>query len=368
MITRVYADNFRCLVNFELRLDRLNLLMGANGTGKSSVFDVVRNLQSFLAGDGRTTELFPAQERTQWVQSAFQRFELGLDISGAAYRYGLTIEHADASKSRVQEETLAVDGKPLFSSRDGEAQLFYDNHTPGPSVSFDSERSGVGIVPAGSDHTRLATFRREMDKIVIASIAPFQMESLSRAESPRLSRRMENFVSWLRRLSHEHLEAMLEVFEQLKQVLPGFRSFRLLEAGEDSKEMKVVFDHPDDSRKSFSLDFRQLSDGQRAMIALYTLIHGLRNERLTLLLDEPDNYVSLREIQPWLTSLEDACGEQFEQAVLISHHPEIINYLGSSSGRWFSRAETGYVLVQPQSLAPTNGLSLSETIARGWEG
>ena len=30
MIRRIYADNFRCLVNFELELDELNVLLGAN--------------------------------------------------------------------------------------------------------------------------------------------------------------------------------------------------------------------------------------------------------------------------------------------------------------------------------------------------
>jgi predicted ATPase len=37
MLKRIYVDNFRCLVNFELKLDRVNLLLGRNGTGKTTV-------------------------------------------------------------------------------------------------------------------------------------------------------------------------------------------------------------------------------------------------------------------------------------------------------------------------------------------
>ena len=33
MITRLYADNFKTLVNFELPLGPMNLLLGANGPG-----------------------------------------------------------------------------------------------------------------------------------------------------------------------------------------------------------------------------------------------------------------------------------------------------------------------------------------------
>ena len=66
MIKRVYADNFRCLVNFELRLDRLNLLLGENGTGKTTVFEVVYRIQQFLAGSAKVTALFPSTEQTRW--------------------------------------------------------------------------------------------------------------------------------------------------------------------------------------------------------------------------------------------------------------------------------------------------------------
>ena len=48
MLTRLYADNFRCLVNFELLLDETNVLLGANGSGKTSVLDVLGRMQEFI--------------------------------------------------------------------------------------------------------------------------------------------------------------------------------------------------------------------------------------------------------------------------------------------------------------------------------
>ncbi|MEW6349418.1 MAG: AAA family ATPase [Thermodesulfobacteriota bacterium] len=58
MIKRIYIDNFRCMVNFELALGPMNLLLGNNGTGKSTVFDVLWRLRSFLAGDGGVASFF----------------------------------------------------------------------------------------------------------------------------------------------------------------------------------------------------------------------------------------------------------------------------------------------------------------------
>lgn len=52
MITRLYADSFRCLVRFQAEFDSIAVLCGANGAGKSSVFDVLCLLQNFGTGDG----------------------------------------------------------------------------------------------------------------------------------------------------------------------------------------------------------------------------------------------------------------------------------------------------------------------------
>ena len=58
MMTRLYANNFRCLVAFKAQFESFGVLCGPNGAGKSSVFDalaLVRNLaigDCFLGGEG----------------------------------------------------------------------------------------------------------------------------------------------------------------------------------------------------------------------------------------------------------------------------------------------------------------------------
>ncbi len=371
MLTRFYADNFRCLVNFELKLDRLNLLMGPNGSGKTSVFEVLRRLQQFMAGDCKIQQAFPARELTRWQARARQRFELDLRVGGNLLNYALTVEHEDGgAKCRVREETLSEGGRPLFNNEYGKVHLYRDDHSEGPVYPYDWTLPALAGVQAANDNQKLTRFRREIASFVIAGISPFQMESESREEATWLTPRMENFVSWYRRLSQENLGAMMDLFGELREVLPGFASFSLKDVGEDAKVLKVLFDQPEGAanrgRKTLSYDFGELSDGQRVLIALYTLIHGLKDSGLTLFLDEPDNYVALREIQPWLRTLNDACGESFEQAVIISHHPEIINYLGASKGRWFERTNDA-ARVRDHPPRAADGLELAETIARGWD-
>ena len=391
MLKRIYVNNFRCLVNFELKLDRLNLLLGQNGTGKTSVFDVLHRIQQFVAGNAKVLTVFPSADLTRWLSlgekratgpqgpigptgdpsysqtAGDQRFELDLEFGECNYSYSLAIEHdEDRRKARIKRESLLVDGKTLFDFQDGQAQLFHDDFTPGPEYPFDWSLSGVGVLQPRHDNKQLTRFREEMEKLIIGTVHPMSMSSESRGDERSLSRNMDNFVSWYRYLSQEHQGAMVDLFQELKQVLPGFSSFSLREAGE-AKILKVLLERPGSDGRPIPYDFSELSDGQRALTALYSLLFGLKDEGVSLFLDEPDNFVALREIQPWLAAVADSAGEHVEQAVFISHHPEMIDSLALPHGRWFERDDNGPVRVSDQPRAQVEGLTPSETMARGWE-
>ncbi|NCO53595.1 MAG: ATP-binding protein, partial [Deltaproteobacteria bacterium] len=99
---------------------------------------------------------------------------------------------------------------------------------------------------------------------------------------------------------------------------------------------------------------------------LYSLLLCLKDLDHTIFLDEPENYISLPEIQPWVMALSDACAEGFDQAVLISHHPELIDYLGAECGKWMERGPLGPARVKKLPEKLDDVLKLSEQIARGW--
>jgi predicted ATPase len=368
MLTRVYVDNFRCLVNFELRLGRLNLLLGENGTGKTTVFEVLDRLRAFVGGDSKVGASFPPRDITRWQTTGLQRFELEMAVGSEAYAYLLIVEHDEERRRvRVKEERLALGGRPLFEFKEGNAQLFRDDFSTGPGYPFDWTQSGVGSLHERPENRKLTRFRQEMAKLVIAQANPAAMSSESRREERTLSRSMDNFASWYRYLSQEQQAALPSLFAELRHVLPGFAGFSIKEAGEDVRVLKVLFDREPANGRSVTYDFTELSDGQRVLIALYSLMFGLKGEGPALFLDEPENYVTLREIQPWLGMLTQLCGDGVEQAVLISHHPEVIDYLAGSAGIWFERDGSGPARVTYDPPALAGGLKVSEAMARGWE-
>lgn len=367
MITRFYVDNFRCLVNFDLALDEVNVLLGPNGTGKTSVLRALLRIQKLIARGATVEELFPTRDLSLTQDRNEQRFELDLLLDEECYRYRLEIGHErDRRRARIDSESLHHDEKPIFAFERGTAQLYHDDYTKGPAYPFDWSRSGIGVLNERSDNRKLTKFRRAMASLVIAGPCPPLFEPEARSEDEFLDPLLRNFVGWYRHTAQENMRAISELFDKLSDALPGFDSMSLTESGENTRTLKVAF-RGNNGRRLDRYGFRQLSDGQRALVALYSLILLSTNGRTSLFLDEPDNYLGLREVQPWLVEVGERCGDTVEQAVIVSHHPVTIDYLAGANGRWFYRDGNGPVRVSSEPDRTVEGISLSETVARGWE-
>jgi ABC-type ATPase with predicted acetyltransferase domain len=114
-------------------------------------------------------------------------------------------------------------------------------------------------------------------------------------------------------------------------------------------------------------DFDELSDGQKVLVALYVLLNSAIEPSTTICIDEPDNFLALAEIQPWLFALSDRIQDMGAQAILISHHPELIDLLAPDHGVIFSRDGVGPVRVDQYRPDSLGKLRPSEMVARGWE-
>lgn len=366
MLKRLYANNYRCLVNFEINFEELTLLMGPNGGGKSTLFDLLFGIRLLIADNAKVNKIFPPEDLTAWIKSPEQVFELDVHGETGLFSYKLVISHnPDIKKQRIELEHLFLDGKPLFEFKQGEVQLYHDDHTPGPKYSFDWSVSALATIGPRHDNKNLSWFKEWADKLFIISLQPKSMTSETEEESDWLDRDGTNFASWYRYISQEHQDKIFQLTQQLRETIPGFHAFKLEQAGKH-RILKVGFTGEDENASPIYFDFEQLSDGQRVMIVLYSLLLGLQDLACTVFIDEPENYVSLPEIQPWLMELSDACGEGFPQAVLISHHPELIDYLGPESGKWIERDPLGPTRVKKLPGQIDEGLKLSEQVARGW--
>ena len=361
MLKRLHIDNYKCLTNFDIPFGELTLLLGANGCGKSAVFEVIGKLRDFIRGDARAGDLFPATDITSWSRKPEQYFELEIDIFEGRCLYRLVVEHElERRWVRVKTEELTFDDKPLFAFKEGEVRLYRDDHSEGPTYSFDWHRSGLAPVAVRRDNTRLCAFRDEVGKFVTLFLQTRRIRGGSDYDAERLSDSGKNFASWYQGHLQENPRRIFYTMDRLREVMPGFVDLRLTQKGSDYRELQAEFTAGGE-RASHVYRFNQLSDGQRALIVLYLLLFA-SDAGETLFLDEPDNYITLPELQPWLAEMEDGCGETLPQTVLISHHPEAMDFLHDKAV-WLGREPESYTRVL--EIRNDTMLKISELYAQG---
>jgi hypothetical protein len=364
LLKRVYIDNFKAMLNFELKLGQLVLLLGSNGCGKTTLADVLSRLRSVVGGVPIEEQFHPTT-LTRWESRRVQTFEIDVSGNAGLYEYHLEVEHTDRPQPRIVAEHLRYDQKPLFVARlddDGvyRARLFRDDHREGPEVLADWSRSGLAQLQSRPENRKLYWFKKWLSELSTVIIDPWGMAGSSEKEEQTLRDDASNFASWYRQMTQEKPARMIHYFDDLKEVLDGFQEVNFVPHGEVFA-LRVKLN-------GINHTWKELSEGQRALISLYSLLHFAVDDGRTTVFDEPENFISTREIQPWLVGLCDRI-ETLEdaQALIISHHPETLNYLAGSSGLLLERKEGGPVRVRKWAEVADSGLEPAEVLARGWE-
>lgn len=367
MIKEIYIDNFRCLTNFRIKPEGFQLFLGDNGSGKTTVLDAIRYIQRLVRGD-HVDDIFNRKSLTIWDKRLNQTIGISLVIDGEVYKYELTIEYANQDdKQRIKREELIWKDSTFFLFDGQEAHLYRINRNTrkteeGAVFPANWGRSVIPTIAKRDDNIPLIRFREELESILLINPVPLVEVNLITSESRTLSEHADNFAQWYRHLLQEQPSISYRAKQLLEDVLPGFEQLSLKEIGQ-SRKLMATFRI---TGKDHDFDFKDISSGQRQLIILYTVLEALRAGTFsTLLIDEPDNFVSMREIQPWLDNLNDICEEQDKQALIISHHPEIVNRMARGTELWFSRQAGSHVVVQP--FPEIAELSPAEVMARGWE-
>jgi predicted ATPase len=372
MLERIYIDNYKCLVNFEYRPGTMQLILGGNGSGKSTLFEVLALLRSLIADGATTAQLFTPSSLTRWQMKNEQAFELGVSGNGGRYLYKLAVEHRSTGPrlempiNRVHREELLFDGQRLFFSEFGKAHLFRDDFSEGPEVVLDWERSGISMLSQRRDNARITWFKDWISRLYRIQINPYRMSPASTEEQSHPVSDLSNYASWYRHLSKGQPRVTFNLSEYLRRIISGFETFSLAKEGETTRLLKAEV--LDGSGGPHKYNFDELSDGQRVIACLYTLLALMKEAQVILVIDEPDNFITLSEIQPWLIELQEQAERHQSQVLIISHHPEMINYLTPLDAVRFDRAPDGPARVAPFAGGGEEALPPSEIIARGWEG
>jgi predicted ATPase len=362
VLTRVYIDNFRSFVNFEYRPERKQLLLGPNGSGKSSLLTAIRYLKWFVQGESNE---FTQSTRTRWQDRPAQVIEIDANLDGKLFEYRVEVGFAAETRAQsVNLERLKVAGTTVFELAEGQIR-FFPGDSSSKAVPLKTNRSSLHLsVLSNSDVRRFVEW---LDRVQCFSIDAYQgkMDEVADNEEREPDFEVENLAGWYRYLVQSYPAENVKFIESLKECMDGFQALKFSSEDDGLRKLRAEFLSPTRKRVSYSLS--ELSEGQRYLIALYMILHFAIRHGDTVFIDEPDNFISLREIQPWLLAAEEATEDCKGQLILISHHPETLNQWAREYGLRFFREENGQVRTKKFEPGQNGNMSPSELVARGWE-
>ncbi len=373
MLQRLYVHNFRCLENFELNLKELpsSLLIGKNGSGKSTVRDVLEIFQKIGRGTNRISDLVKIKDFAKGRSDIPIRFEIDVLLEGKLYQYVLALELPDNFKElRVREEQLKINDALLYSRDIADVSLHRTRSTIGGTTqssvqgvvqstsqfSVDWHIAALPVIQSSSDKDLLYRFKTWLEQIIILSPVPQLMRGESQGETLSPDKYGREFGDWLSGVLGQFPSSYTYIDNYLKTIMPDLEDIQNSPTGRETKELIVKFQK--NGTNSFSVPFDDLSDGEKCFfLSAVVLAANKSYGPLFCFWDEPDNYLGLSEVGHFIVSLrrafENGSGGQF---VATSHNPEAI--------RRFSDENT-HLLYRDSHLEPVRIKLLSEMKLEG---
>jgi ABC-type cobalamin/Fe3+-siderophores transport system ATPase subunit len=356
VIRRFYVHNFRCLENFELPISGQSsvLLIGNNGSGKTTVGLALEILQKIARGTNQVSDLVKPKDLARGRADVPMRFEIEVELEGKIYGYTIAFELKGLKELLVLEEKFEVGGRVIYAREAAQ--------TPWKEIAAAMLRANLPIdrhlvaLPLIQEQLRndpLLVFKQWLARMLILRPIPSLILGDSKEETLEPNPQVTNFGAWFSGLLALAPSAYTKIDEYLKQVMPDLKDIKNPVIGTDFRSLVVQFSNEQGTVK---LPFEDLSDGEKCfMICGLVLASNDAYGPVFCFWDEPDNFLAPSEVGHFVLALRKAfqSGGQF---IATSHNPEAI--------RSFSDENT-LVLYRKNHLEPTRVLPLNEIQVSG---
>ena len=404
MITHMFIDGFKSFRELSLELAPFQVIVGANGVGKSNLFDSIRLLSllteqdlrsAFQALRGEAGELFSLQANGETVTTMRFRIDVFLqreiedswganeELKHVRLRYELTIErrqdsyglerlyvaHEALTTIKREEDTWAnrylgkQRAKWLLPLKTGRTQPFISTEQHNEMVTINLHQDGHGgrksSVAERAERTMLSgvintefphafALREEMRTWKFLQLNPMILRQPSPTLGPlAMTAEGEYLASTLARMQSEDPTLLSDISRDLANLVPGIRQISV--EHDQSRNRYIVWAEMNDRRRFSS---RVLSDGTLRLLALVTLRHDPL-QRGVLAFEEPENGVHpfriksmanlLREFATDFTASDEA-ERPLRQLIINTHSPVLVSHLvqlyGEHAGIIFAHMPT----------------------------
>ncbi len=384
-VRSISIKNYRALKNVTIKnIPGFTVLVGANGTGKSTLIDVFRFLKDSLKDDVRG-----ALRRRGGFQQVVTRgcerdaieitLQLEMDIEAAQksrrVTYHLKIEEKEGRKISVVKETLRFKrssyGAPYhfirFENGRGEAlaESFdaFDRNIPSEKLTRENQELDAPHILALKGLGQFKRFdaaSQLRELIENWEVSDFRIEDArvepDAAIAEHLSPSGNNIALYAQYLREDHREVYDALVREMADFVPGISEVTTDDTGDGRVELRF-------EDEAFERGFiaRAVSDGTIKMFAYLALLKDPDPHPL-LCVEEPENqlYPSLLEILAEQFSLYARRRIGNGQVVVTTHSPDFLNAVPLGSIFWLTK-KAGFTTVHRAS----HDRQLSDLIEEG---
>lgn len=336
---RIHIQGFRRLADVDLKLRSLNVMIGANGCGKTSLLDVFSLLAASAAGGlksslkdmGGVDQNLSVRPDDVGGKSQFMRFELQKPVPNfASLDYAITLRPSGTS-FQIPDETLTQNNDPSkprpmkhLESIHGKVRYFDPEAKKLKTPVWDFDETESALSQATKMYLQSERFRA-----TLASSTYYHALDVSPRAPVRLPQQMreaflpgkngEDLVTclyWMREASPDRFEV---IEDTLRVAFPAFDRLNfppvasgLLALTWKEKEVKQPF------------FLHQLSEGTLRFLWLITLLYSPGLTEVTLL-DEPEVSLHPELLSVLADCLRDASNRT--QLIVATHADRLVRFL-----------------------------------------
>ncbi|MCU7814818.1 MAG: AAA family ATPase [Candidatus Thiodiazotropha sp. (ex Lucinoma kastoroae)] len=272
---RIALNGFKSIKQLDLQMNPINILIGANGSGKSnfiSVFTLLRNLsegrlQNYIEKQGFASTFFHfSPKRTA---------KISIDIEVGENGYHVEFTHGSNDSLVFEREYCTYSGSPRqwgIQGKLGESGLLPDSKTTSEYVrKYTREYMQECRVYHFHDTGPTAGYKQAQE----LGLSAFLYSDAS------------NLAPYLYYLKNNFQSSYQEIVATIQTVAPFFHDFYLQPQGQEGGQSLMLRWQHRDHDTPFSTN--QLSDGTARFICLAVLfLQPLASRPKTIVLDEPE--------------------------------------------------------------------------------